>query len=99
MAKMERGLNEAAGAGTPRRQIVHAEALEWLTSHPAEADSSVITSLPNVSEVPELGFDGWRDWFKKAAQHVIRWIPPEGVAIFFQSDIRYRDVWVDKSYL
>jgi len=34
-----------------------------------------------------------------AAQRVIRWVPDDGVAIFFQTDVRHRGVWVDKGYL
>lgn len=79
--------------------VIHAEALAWLEANVAEPGSSVVTSLPDVSEVPERGFDGWRTWFIDAARRVIRWIPADGVAIFFQSDIRYRGVWVDKGYL
>ena len=59
----------------------------------------MVTSLPDVSELPELGFEGWRAWFIDAARRVIRWVPETGVAIFFQSDIRYRGAWVDKGYL
>jgi hypothetical protein len=83
----------------PSRVVVHAEALAWLDENPPAAGSSVVTSLPDVSEVPEMGFDGWRAWFLGAARRVIRWIPDDGVAIFFQSDIRYRGDWVDKGYL
>ncbi len=82
-----------------RRVVHHAEALDWLSANAPEPGSSVVTSLPDVSEVPEKGFDGWRAWFIEAARRVIRWVPQEGVAIFFQSDIRYRGAWVDKGYL
>ncbi len=88
-----------AAPPTPRREIVHAEALAWLDAHPADATSSVVTSLPDVSELPTLGFDGWRAWFVDAARRVVRWLPEEGVAIFFQSDIRNAGAWVDKGYL
>jgi hypothetical protein len=30
---------------------------------------------------------------------VLAWVPEEGVAIFFQTDVLHRSVWVDKSYL
>jgi hypothetical protein len=83
----------------PSRLVAHAEALAWLEANPAAPGSSVVTSLPDVSEVPEKGFDGWRAWFIDAARRIIRWIPDDGVAIFFQSDIRYRGVWIDKGYL
>jgi hypothetical protein len=83
----------------PTRLVVHAEALAWLDTTPPAAGTSVVTSLPDVSEVPDKGFDGWRAWFLATARRIIRWVPDEGVAIFFQSDIRYRGVWVDKGYL
>lgn len=85
----------------PQRRIAHAEALAWLDANAAEPGSSVITSLPDVSELSGLGldFEGWRTWFVGAARRILRWIPPEGVAIFFQSDIRHHGIWVDKGYL
>jgi hypothetical protein len=82
----------------PSRVVVHGEALAWLAAHPADPGTSVITSLPDVSEVG-LAFDAWRVWFIDAARQVLRWVPDEGVAIFYQSDIRHRGAWVDKGYL
>jgi hypothetical protein len=83
----------------PTREIIQAEALAWLAEHPAPPGASVITSLPDVSEVPERGFEGWKSWFGEAARAVLRWLPEPGLAIFFQSDVRVRGAWVDKSYL
>jgi len=81
--------------------IVQAEALGWLREHPAEPGDAVVTSLPDVSELPELGpgLDGWKTWFMAAAGEVMRWTPPGSVSMFFQSDIRDRGIWIDKSYL
>ncbi len=70
-----------------------------MADNAAELGSSVVTSLPDVSECGHLDFDGWRDWFVTAARRVIAWTPPEGVSIFFQSDIRHDGALVDKSYL
>jgi hypothetical protein len=83
----------------PTHQIIEAEALAWMAANPAPAGTSVITSLPDVSELSQLDLDGWRRWFIAAARTVIRWLPAEGVAIFYQSDIRHGGVWIDKSYL
>lgn len=84
----------------PARRTVHrAEALGWLAAHPAPLGASVITSLPDISEVPAMGFEGWRAWFIEAARQVISWVPAGGVAIFYQSDIYKRGAWVDKAYL
>ena len=82
----------------PHRDVVEAEALGWLAANEAPAASSVVTSLPDVSEVP-LALEPWRAWFILATQTVIRWVPDQGVAIFFQSDVRHRGTWIDKGYL
>lgn len=58
--------------------------------------ASVITSLPDLSEVPALGMEGWRLWFEEAAALTMGSVSPEGVAIFFQSDIKRDGLWLDK---
>jgi hypothetical protein len=83
----------------PSRVIVHGEALAWMAENPAADTSSVVTSLPDVSERSDLAFGEWRDWFVLAARRVIAWTPQKGVSIFFQSDIRHEDTLVDKSHL
>lgn len=83
---------------TSGRNIVQAEALAWMATNPADPNVSVVTSLPDLSELP-LDFDAWRGWFIDAARAVLRWVPRSGVAIFYQSDIRIRGRWIDKSYL
>jgi hypothetical protein len=83
----------------PSRQVHHRDALVWLRDNAPLAGSSVVTSLPDVSELPALGFEAWRTWFVGAAELVLRSVPDEGVAIFFQSDIRHAGLWVDKGAL
>jgi len=85
--------------GPPRRIIVQADALVWMPANPAPPTCAVVTSLPDVSELPELGFPRWRRWFIDAAAVVLGWVPRESVAIFYQTDIRHEGVWVDKAYL
>jgi hypothetical protein len=83
---------------TPTRRVVQAESLAWLAANPAEDGASVVTSLPDVSELP-LDLDAWRAWFIGAVRRVVRWVPHGGIAVFYQSDIRHRGVWIDKGYL
>ncbi|HSO31570.1 MAG TPA: hypothetical protein VLT33_03610 [Labilithrix sp.] len=83
----------------PRRTLVNEDALAWMAANAAPADASVVTSLPDVSELPHLDLEGWRRWFIAAARQVIAWTPREGASIFFQSDIRVGGAIVDKSYL
>jgi hypothetical protein len=87
------------GEPSPSRQIIQAEACAWLAENPAPAGASVITSLPDVSEVPERCFEGWKTWFGEAARAVMRWLPDPGLTIFYQSDIRHEGAWIDKGYL
>ena len=82
----------------PLRVVHHADALTWLRAAGPLAGSSVVTSLPDVSEV-RLGLDAWRSWFVEAAALTMASVPQEGVAIFFQSDIRKGGVWIDKGAL
>lgn len=81
--------------------MIQGEALAWLDANPPPPRASVITSLPDVSEMPGAGFEDWRAWFVGAARRVIRWLPEEGggVAVFFQSDIRRGGAIVDKGHL
>ncbi len=72
--------------------------MQWLRESPPLSGASVITSLPDVSEVPDLGFAGWKAFFQAAAALVATRVPDDGVAIFFQSDIKHEGLWVDKSH-
>ena len=80
----------------PKRTVHQGDALAWLRAEGTLAGGSVVTSLPDVSELPALGFDGWRRWFEEAAVLTMQSVPDEGVAIFFQSDVKRAGLWVDK---
>ena len=86
------------GSGAAR--VVHcADALGWLASAGVLSGCSFITSLPDVSELPALPLPEWRRWFVAAAALVLRSCPEDGVAIFYQTDIKKAGTWVDKGYL
>ncbi len=81
--------------------MVQADAIAWLTENAAETGDAIVTSLPDVSELPALGpgLEGWKHWFVDAAAQVMAWPEPGLPALFFQSDVRYQGQWVDKAYL
>jgi hypothetical protein len=83
----------------PTRRVIQAEALAWLAGSPADPGASVVTSMPDVSELEGHDLAAWRAWFEGAARALLRWVPDEGVAIFFQSDVRHDGAWIDKGYL
>ncbi|WP_224240435.1 DNA methyltransferase [Hyalangium gracile] len=89
------------GARRPggQRTVECADALAWLTARESLAGCSVITSLPDVSEFPALSLAEWKQWFIRAAALVMSRVPAEGVAIFYQTDVKKAGAWVDKGYL
>jgi hypothetical protein len=80
----------------PGRTVHHGDALPWLRAAGTLVGASFVTSLPDVSELPALGLDGWRRWFDEAAVVTMESVPDEGVAIFFQSDVKRAGLWLDK---
>jgi hypothetical protein len=85
--------------GGPRR-VVHCEdGVGWLARARLPADHAVVTSLPDVSELPALGFEGWREWFVEAAAAACRSVADEAVALFYQTDVKRDGRWVDKAHL
>jgi len=82
-----------------QRTVVHGDAFAWLAKNVAKPQTSIMTSLPDVSELSELGFTGWRQWFIETVTLLLDWLPEDGLAVFYQSDIRRDDVWIDKSFL
>ncbi len=84
---------------TPRRLVVQGDALAWLRDNPAPPAASVVTSLPDVSELPLLGVEGWLRFFVEAVRCVLRWLPVDGEAIFYQTDVRHEGRWIDKGHL
>ena len=77
----------------------NADALVWLRANTPLAGASIVTSLPDVSELGGLDLAGWQAWFQDAAFQTLSAVPDEGVAIFFQSDIRHEGLWIDKGAL
>lgn len=79
-----------------QRVVHHADALAWLRAAGTLTGCSVITSLPDVVELPGLDLAAWTRWFEEAASLVMNAVPDDGVAIFFQSDVKRGGSWIDK---
>ena len=81
------------------RTVYCGDALEWLNTHEINPLSSLVASMPDISEFPKLTLVEWKTWFTETAQLVLSKTPDEGVAIFYQSDIKVDGEWIDKGYL
>lgn len=84
---------------TPSRTVHEADALVFLGAGPLPAGSSVLTSLPDRSELRGLSWAEWSQWFVAASERVLRALPADGAAIFYQTDVKVDGAWVDKSVL
>jgi hypothetical protein len=82
------------------KRIVHqTDGVAWLKANPLAAGQSIITSLPDSSEIPSLGYEGWRRWFVDAVKTCIDACPDDSAALFFQTDVKREGAWVDKGFL
>ncbi len=80
------------------RVVHHADGVAFL-AQPLPADHAIITSLPDHSELPELGVDGWRRWFVDTVALACRSVAADSVAIFYQTDVKHDGRWIDKGHL
>ncbi len=81
------------------RTVFNEDALSWLEGQRVLVGCSFVTSLPDVSELSELTLEEWKVWFLRATKLILSRCPDDGVAIFYQTDIKNEGVWVDKGYL
>jgi hypothetical protein len=90
---------ETEGA-VPRRVVHCGDGVAWLeAARPLPGDHAVVTSLPDASELPALGAEGWRAWFTATAALACAAVAAESVAIFYQTDVKRDGRWVDKGHL
>lgn len=82
-----------------RREVHTTEAVAWLREQRFEPGTAVVTSMPDSSEIPALGFDGWRKWFSDTSELICRTMSDDDVAIFYQTDVKHDGRWVDKAFL
>lgn len=81
------------------REVICEDAVTWLENYQETEKSSFLGSLPDISEFPGYSLEEWKGWFEKTAGLLLSKTSPEGVSIFFQSDIKRESIWVDKAYL
>ena len=80
----------------PRREVFRADALQWLGAQPDASLPSMITSLPDMSEL-NFAASKYREWVRRAAALCLRKVAPGGYCIFYQTDRRTGGEWVDKA--
>jgi hypothetical protein len=83
----------------PRREVLCGDGVAFLQRGRLPEDHAVVTSLPDLSELPALGPEGWRAWFVEAAALACAAVADEAVAVFYQTDVKRDGRWIDKAHL
>jgi hypothetical protein len=82
-----------------RREVFQGDGVAWLARGPLAAGQAIVTSLPDHSELPRLGLDGWRAWFVETAALACAAVADDAVAIFYPTDVKHDGRWIDKGHL
>lgn len=82
-----------------KRSVFCEDAVQWLETREVQSDCSLVSSMPDISEFPGSSLGDWKNWFVNTASLILSKTAPEGVTIFYQSDIKFEGTWVDKGYL
>ena len=88
-----------AGVTVARREVICGDGVELLRRGHFPDHQSVVTSLPDASELPGLGFEGWREWFVETSALACAAVADEAVSVFYQTDVKRDGRWVDKAHL
>ena len=78
--------------------MIHGDAVEWLAANPGAPHTSVIASLPDVSELG-VTLERWRDFFLAAARAALLATADDGLCVFVQTDNKRDGLWVSKAGL
>ncbi|HVV81696.1 MAG TPA: hypothetical protein VHE35_01410 [Kofleriaceae bacterium] len=83
----------------PSRTVHRGDGVAWLAAQRLPADHAIVTSLPDHSEIPALGVDGWRAWFVDTVALTCAAVADDAVAVFYQTDVKHDGRWIDKGHL
>ncbi|KAF2072916.1 hypothetical protein CYY_005773 [Polysphondylium violaceum] len=89
------------------RDVFCMDAVEWVKQNEIGQDASIITSLPDITEISNFTLEEYKLWFRETVQLICSKLTDTNVAIFYQTDIKKRckksngrfDQYVDKGYL
>ncbi|MBL8679363.1 MAG: SAM-dependent methyltransferase [Myxococcales bacterium] len=83
----------------PTREVFVEDAIGWLKARAPVAGASVLTSMPDETDLFTVERSAWERWFVDAAELCVRAADSQGLAIFFQTDTKGGGRWLDKAAL
>lgn len=89
----------ASPAVAPTRTVLAGDGVAWLAADTLPPTHAIVTSLPDVSEMPSMSFDAWREWFVGTVALACGQIAESAPAVFYQTDVKRDGRWIDKGHL
>lgn len=83
----------------PTRTVLNEDGVAWLRAAELDSRHAIVSSLPDHSELPRMGFEPWRAWFSEVVGLCCSALADDSAAIFYQTDTKHEGRWVDKAYL
>ena len=84
----------------PGREIIVGDGIAWLRqSDPLPPDHAIVTSVPDVSEMPPLELEQWRDLASEIVELACAKVDPQSVVVLYQTDIKVDGRHIDKAYV
>jgi hypothetical protein len=87
-----------AGDRPTSRVVHHGDGIAFLRES-LPGDHAIVTSLPDHSELPELGIADWKQWFVDTVALACRAVAADSVVICYQTDVKHDGRWIDKGHL
>ena len=81
------------------RTIHVGDGVAWIAERALPAPHAVVTSLPDVSEMPSMSLDVWREWFVETVALACGQVAETAPAVFYQTDVKREGRWIDKAHL
>ena len=81
-------------------QVIVADAFEYLPQQRFDNVTSIVTSLPDESELSESvlqKYNGYESFLRQSTRLILKSLSPYSYAIFMQTDRKKNGHWIDKA--
>lgn len=82
-------------------EFFHGDSIEWLKEQPDASLDTVITGIPDLSEITDYtpdNMENYRGFVAEVVQLLAAKVRPDQFIIFIQTDRRRDGVWIDKAF-
>ena len=84
----------------PTRELVVGDGIAWLRDTDAlPADHAIVTSVPDVSEMPPNTLAQWRELASEIVELACTKVHPQSAVVLYQTDIKVDGRHIDKAYV